>query len=81
MTVYPGDKEVDFQATHVYEKNGYNVPKAIYKKPRKGEIYRNFCNINKAKSELEFKPSIKLNEGVVKTINWFFKNYKTIILI
>jgi len=58
------------------EKNGYNVLDAIYKKPRKGEIYRNFCSINKAKNELDFKPSIKLEEGIEKTVNWFLKYYK-----
>ena len=53
------------------EKHGYNVPEPIYDKPRKGEIYRNYCDITKAAEILGYHPSISLKKGIQETVEWF----------
>ena len=37
---------------------------------RRGEVYRNFANISKAKSILGFNPKISLNEGIKNIYDW-----------
>ncbi len=39
--------------------------------PRKGEIIRNYSDINKAKKLLRFKPQVSLNKGIEEVYNWF----------
>ncbi|XRP97360.1 SDR family oxidoreductase [Methanocaldococcus sp. 16A] len=47
---------------------------AIYDKPREGEVYRIYLNIDKAKS-LGWEPEVDLKEGIKRVVNWM-KNYK-----
>lgn len=42
----------------------------------KGEMMRNFSNTNKAKKILKWNASIKLNEGLKKTIKYFIEDKK-----
>jgi UDP-N-acetylglucosamine/UDP-N-acetyl-alpha-D-glucosaminouronate 4-epimerase len=44
--------------------------KVIYGDKRLGEIKDSFASIQKAKSNLLYTPSISLEEGIKKTINW-----------
>ncbi|XRO76287.1 SDR family oxidoreductase [Methanocaldococcus sp. 10A] len=46
----------------------------IYDKPREGEVYRIYLNIDKAKS-LGWEPEVDLKEGIKRVVNWM-KNYK-----
>jgi len=45
--------------------------RAIHDEPRKGELYRTFLNIDKAKDKLGFKPSVSLRDGLEMTVNYF----------
>ena len=47
------------------------TPQYIDKRP--GEIYRNYCSIQKIKKELGFSPSIPLTDGIEETIQWFLQ--------
>jgi UDP-glucose 4-epimerase len=42
---------------------------AIYDKPREGEVYRIYLNIEKAKS-LGWKPEVDLKEGIKRVVSW-----------
>ncbi len=48
--------------------------KPIYDKPREGEVYRIYLNIDKAKS-LGWQPKTTLQEGIKRVINWFKNEY------
>ncbi|ENN96339.1 NAD-dependent epimerase/dehydratase [Methanocaldococcus villosus KIN24-T80] len=48
--------------------------KPIYDKPREGEVYRIYLNIDKAKS-LGWEPETGLKEGIRKVINWMRGSY------
>ncbi len=47
--------------------------KPIHEKPRKGDVMRSSLDINLAKKELGWKPSVSLENGLSKTIEWFSK--------
>ncbi len=47
----------------------------IYHESRSGDVMHSFADITKAKDLLKYNPQIKLNNGLLKTINWF-KNEK-----
>jgi len=52
--------------------------RAVHRKEIKGEIRRIYLSINRAKRELNFKVKTKLEEGLLKTMEWFKheqKNY------
>jgi len=57
-----------------FNKKGHEISNPIYKKSRKGEIFKSYCNVKKAKEELGFKPDIKINNGIKDTLDWFLKN-------
>ncbi|MFZ5645016.1 MAG: NAD-dependent epimerase/dehydratase family protein [Bacillota bacterium] len=48
-------------------------PEIIYADFRKGEIYRNFADISKAKELLGYSPGVPLKEGLKNTWQWFLK--------
>ncbi len=58
------------------EKEGYKTKPPAYKKSRKGEIKRNYSDIGKAKTILDFSPEVNLKEGVSKTVKWFLSSTK-----
>jgi nucleoside-diphosphate-sugar epimerase len=39
--------------------------------PRPGDVRHSLADINKAKKELGYNPKYNLDEGLVKTIEWF----------
>ena len=43
-----------------------------YKEKRVGDVSRNFSDISKAKKILNWSPKIKLDEGLIKTMEFFF---------
>ena len=45
-----------------------------YGPERKGDVKHSLADISKAQKLLSYQPSIKFNEGIFKTINWFLKN-------
>ena len=51
---------------------GKNI-KPIYEKPRQGDVKRSSINISLARKELGWKPSISLEDGLRRTIEWFSK--------
>ena len=51
----------------------YGDFKVVYKAFRSGEIVKTWCNIEKAKKDLDFNPSTNLETGVSKTVNYFLK--------
>lgn len=48
----------------------------IYEQERPGDVHRHIANIFLAKDLIEFRPSIKLEEGLIKTINWYKDSLK-----
>ncbi len=53
--------------------------KLAIKDNRTGEILRYVADINKAKELLSYEPTINIDEGITKTINWYKENlYKDI---
>jgi nucleoside-diphosphate-sugar epimerase len=49
---------------------GSNV-KAIYKEPRAGDVHDSQADISKAKALLGYEPSVTLEEGLKRTLEWF----------
>jgi nucleoside-diphosphate-sugar epimerase len=49
-------------------------PKYVEKKP--GDVRHTWANINKAKKDFGYKPSIGLEEGVKKFVEWFKRSYQ-----
>ena len=50
--------------------------KIIFVKDRPGHDFRYALNSNKIKKTLKWKPKIKLNQGITKTVDWYIKNQK-----
>ncbi|MBW3019068.1 GDP-mannose 4,6-dehydratase [Candidatus Woesearchaeota archaeon] len=44
-----------------------------YAAAKKGEIYRNYADISKAREVLGYEPNIGFEEGLKKTVEWFVK--------
>ncbi len=42
-----------------------------YKDYRPGELMHTYCNIAKARSDIDYNPAIPLDKGLRKTIDWF----------
>ena len=49
--------------------------KIIYVRDRPGHDNRYALNSNKIKSKIKWKPKVKLDEGLSKTIQWYSKNF------
>ena len=45
-----------------------------FSNPRIGDVKRNFSDISKAKKMLEYDPRFNLNDGLLKTFNYFINN-------
>jgi nucleoside-diphosphate-sugar epimerase len=43
----------------------------VYKPRRKGEVLRNSSEITKAKTLLDFHPTVDLDRGLEQTFSWF----------
>jgi len=54
-----------------FEKQGKTVSDAKYSPARPGEIIRNYADITKARTLLNYEPKVDLQEGIEKTISWF----------
>ena len=48
-------------------------------KDRKGHDFRYSVDYKKISRELNFKPSIKLENGIKKTVDWYIANYKWLL--
>ena len=48
--------------------------KIVFVKDRPGHDFRYALNSNKIFKKLKWKPKIKINEGLLKTITWYFNN-------
>lgn len=46
----------------------------VYTQPRKGDVRHSFADIEEAKRELNYKPTIGFEEGLERTVKWFKKN-------
>lgn len=53
----------------------FEVPEPKYGKKRPGEIYRNYADIGKARTLMNYEPKVNLEEGIEETIKWFLENY------
>ena len=45
-------------------------------RPSKSEVNRLICNNQKAKELIGWQPTVNLDEGLEKTMNWFRENLK-----
>ena len=50
--------------------------KIMFVKDRPGHDFRYALNSRKINKKLKWKPKISLNDGLKKTVNWYFKNKK-----
>lgn len=58
--------------------DNYNYRELIdFVDDRPGHDYRYSINANKLKEELNWKPKTKLDDNLIETVNWYFKNYKS----
>ena len=44
--------------------------KPIYKKPRRGDVFRHCADISRARKILGYKPKTKINEGIERYLKW-----------
>ena len=44
--------------------------------PRIGDVRRNFSDTRKARHQLGWQPSYRLEEGLKKTVAWFLHHYR-----
>jgi UDP-glucuronate 4-epimerase len=49
-----------------------------YEPFHKADVEKTWANINKSKKTLKWLPNTMINEGIRKTINWFFETYNLI---
>ncbi|MBW2985807.1 GDP-mannose 4,6-dehydratase [Candidatus Woesearchaeota archaeon] len=54
-----------------FEKHGKTVQDAKYVPARPGEIIRNYADITKLRTLLNYEPKVDLKEGISKTVSWF----------
>jgi UDP-N-acetylglucosamine/UDP-N-acetylgalactosamine 4-epimerase len=47
----------------------------IYREARKGDVRDSLADISKAKAYLGYNPTIKLQEGMIPTLDWFRRHY------
>ncbi|MBW3002140.1 GDP-mannose 4,6-dehydratase [Candidatus Woesearchaeota archaeon] len=57
-----------------FEKHGKSVADAKYASARPGEIIRNYADITKAKTLLNYVPQVDLKQGIANTISWFLSH-------
>jgi UDP-N-acetylglucosamine 4-epimerase len=48
--------------------------KPVYRESRKGDVRDSLADIGKAEKFLDYKPSVKIEEGLMKTIEWHKKD-------
>jgi UDP-N-acetylglucosamine 4-epimerase len=59
------------------DQNNLNYPKdAIYKEFRDGDVLHSQASIEKAKKLLNYEPVINVNEGLIRTMQWYIKNLR-----
>jgi UDP-glucose 4-epimerase len=52
-------------------RRGFSSPPLSYESSRQGDVLRNFSNIHKAKSILDWAPLVHLNDGVERTVEYY----------
>ena len=50
--------------------------KIINKKMQKGDVYKTHGDSKKLQKKINFLPSVDIDEGIKKFINWYKKYYK-----
>jgi UDP-N-acetylglucosamine 4-epimerase len=53
--------------------------KAVYREPRKGDILFSRADTSKAQRLLGFRPSIRIMEGLQKTVDWYADNFAPVM--
>jgi len=49
--------------------------KIMFEKPRPGDVTRHIADITELKKLTNFKPKIKLDEGIKRTVEWYHKRF------
>lgn len=70
---YGSTKSVNDLYTFIKQKLASEI-NANYLPPRVGEIKDSFASITKANELLNYKPTVNLEEGIEKAINWYKQN-------
>ena len=55
-------------------KPGLNLPKCIFGPYRKGDIPHSLASIDKIKTLLGYNPSVSVQEGIAKTVDWIISS-------
>lgn len=66
--------EIAMMIKDQFAKTGRDVP-IVYEPARRGEIYRNYADIGKARRALGYNPQTSLSDGIATTFAWFRKNW------
>lgn len=61
--------------SYICEVSGCDL-EAIYGQRRVGDVPHSLADISKAKDRLEYKPTVKLKDGISKAFEWYHKNMK-----
>lgn len=60
----------------VIEKATGKIAKKIYLPMQPGDVYQTNADTSKLKDRINFKPSKRLDEGIIETVAWFREYYK-----
>ena len=52
------------------------ILECIYKPTRKGDVKDSLADLNKIKMMMSYEPEIKIKEGIKKTVDWHYKDFK-----
>ncbi len=66
---------------NIFEKKGYKIGKKVkikFVKDRPGHDFRYALNSKKIRKEINWKSKTKLDQGLLKTVNWYIDNSKFI---
>ena len=59
----------------IFSDFGINGTGVVNTEPRRGDVQRNFSDIRKAREMLGWVASVRLRDGLEKTVRWFFNSY------
>jgi UDP-N-acetylglucosamine 4-epimerase len=72
-----GDRVSLNQLIEIIKKLTGSSVKQIYRAERPGDVRDSLADISKAQNLISYKPTVKIEEGLRYTLDWFSKNYKS----
>ena len=72
-----GERVTLNQLIEIIKKIIGSTVKQTYRAERAGDVRDSLADISKAQNVIEYKPMVKIEEGLKQTLDWFSKNYKS----